>query len=334
MITIANIRSQNPTAAARYGAIRDNYSELFSDAESQDHRGRTTNSGNSYSAELVTAFLTEGAITTLQNRWAPLLAFTRDFSVDPFKPLAVGEVKHVTAGPTVLATAPSTPIANFESGDATVAAVTITPQHYSAPIHVSSYELNSGLRMENMMTIAVAKLADAIIEAAMAPITLANFATSWGSGNVITAADFGFSTMATLWGKLKKSPIKNALLDGEYLAKLLNQPTYFQAVSDGAQAYRAFGWDLIALNTDWTGASNNAVGFVCNPQAILCIAGMPVTPAAPNLTQGSFTVPGINIGVQTNQWFSLATRTAWYSFDLVFGAAKADTSAGILICSS
>jgi len=140
--------------------------------------------------------------------------------------------------------------------------------------------------------------------------------------------------MATLWGKLKKSPIKNCLLDGEYLAKLLNQPTFYQAIGDGAQAYKGFGWDLLALNTNWAGASNNAVGFVCNPQAIVCLAGLPVTPAAPNLTQGSFTVPGINIGVQTNQWFSLATRTAWYSFDLVFGAAKADTSAGILICSS
>ena len=334
MITIANIRSQHTTAAARFSAIRDNYDALFADATERDARCSVRNDGNSYSATLVTAFLTEGAITTLQNRWAPLLAFTRDFSVDPFKPLASGEVKYVTAGPTVLATSAGTPIASFESGDATVAAITITPQHYSAPIHVSSYEMNSGLRLENLMTMAVAKFADKIIEVATAPITLANFATSFGSSNVVAAADFGFSTMATLWGKLKKSPIKNALLDGEYLAKLLNQPTYFQAVSDGAQAYKGFGWDLLALNTNWAGASNNAVGFVCNPQAIVLLAGPPTTPPAANLTTGSFVVPGIGLAVQTNQWFSLATRTAWYSFDAVFGAGKADASAGLIICSS
>ena len=333
-----------PTAKARYKELRTNWEGLIKDGLARDDRRAAASpyvlNSNSYSSTLITAFLIDGAVTVLQNRWAPLRAFTRDFSTDPYKPLASGQLKTVTAGPTVQTGAASSPITNYESGDATVGVTTVNVLEYCSSVHVTSTELNSGLRMENLMTIGVAALANKIIEAATAPITLANFTAKWdvaNNTNVVTAANFGFSNLAEAWGVLQKSPIKNLILDGTYLAKLLNVPTYFQSYGESENAWKAFGWDLIALNSDWTGASNNAVGFACNPQAITCLAGLPIQP--PNvpgntLQVGSFMVPEVEMAVQTAQWFALASRTGWFSWGAMFGAAKCDGTAGVVLASS
>lgn len=334
---------RHATPKARYSALRYDWSQMIEDAIRQDavknapilRMGAMPVNSNTYSSTLVTAFLTEGATTILQNRWASLRAFSRDFSTDAYKPLAVAQHKYVTVGPTV-----QTDATSFESGDATVAPITITPHQYTSSINVSNSDLNSGLRMENLTTIAAAKLANKVIEAATAPITLANFATKADSAdgtNVITAANFTFADLAVLWGKLQKASVKNIIMDGSYLAKLLNQPTYFQQIAEGEGAYKAFGWDLIALNSDWTGASNNAAVFACDPQAIAVLAGLPlIPPAIPGntLQQSVFTIPGVEMSVQTNSWFNLAARTAWMSYDVVFGAAKMDATAGVIIATA
>ena len=293
---------------------------------------------NTYSSTLVTAFLTDGATTVLQNKWAPLRAFCRDFSTDPYKPNAVAQHKYVSAGPTV-----QTDATNFESGDSTVAPITITPHQYTSSINVSNADLNNGLRMENLMTITVAKLANKVIEVALAPVTLANFAAATaagGSGNVITAANFTFTDMSRIWGVLQKANQRFAILDGAYYAKLLLQPTYFQAVANGTDesALKAYGWDGIFVNSDWTGASNNAAAFFCDPQAIAALMGLPLTPPAGipgnTLQQGEFTIPGVEASVQTNSWFNLASRTAWMSYDVIAGFSAMDGTAGAIVATS
>ena len=225
-------------------------------------------------------------------------------------------------------------IQDYESGDSVVDHVAVDVLEYSSAVHVTSAELNSGLRMENLLTIALAKLADEIIAEAMKLIALANFTTTIGGTNVISAANFGFNDLQMLWGALQKSPIKNLVLDGAYLAKLLNVPSYFQTVGAGQGAWKGFGWDLIALNSNWTGASNKAIGFACNPQAIACIAGLPMSAGSPTLTQSTIVVPGIEIAVQQSGWFSVTSRTGWFSWGLMIGSARADATAGIVICSS
>ena len=315
-----NLTAQIPNPAERHNYLLNHWKEV-------------TNN-NTLASALRTDFLATGALTLLQNRWAPLGAFSREFSVDPIKPLAQAQIKLVTGGPTVQTGTADSPITGFEFGNATVTAIAGATAHYSSAVHVASAELNSGLRMEDLMTIAVAKLADKITEAALAPVTLANFATSFGSSNVVSAANFGFDTLQTLFGKLQKAPIKNVILDGEYLAKVLNVPSFYQPVGSTSTAWKAFGWDRICLCSNWAGASNNAVGFACAPQAVVVIAGPPATGESSTLRTTTFTIPELELTVALNEWFALASRTHWYSFDVVFGAAKGDTSAGILICSS
>jgi hypothetical protein len=226
---------------------------------------------------------------------------------------------------------------NFESGDTATADCQITPAQYTRSFHVTNYELNSGLRMDNLLDINLAVFADSIIQTATAPITAANFPTP----EIICApANFGWGNMQTGWGLLKKSPIKNAILDGEYLAQILNVPTQFQKAGAGPKdkgAWAAFGWDNIALNTNWTGADSNTRGFLCGPTAIGCLAGMPLQPPkvpGNTIDTKEIKIDGPDIYIQFNSWFDLGARTMWASFDVMFGASLLDSLAGLIIRSA
>src|SRR3989442_11398752 len=123
---------------------------------------------NSISAALKTQFLLPDAVTTLTNRFGPLKAFARDFQPDPIKPKAVAQARFVTAG----ATTQKNPT-NFESGDSTVGNVPITPSQYTTSFHVSNDELNSGLRMRDLITVNASNHAKAIWDGEIAPLLTA-----------------------------------------------------------------------------------------------------------------------------------------------------------------
>ena len=315
-------------AKARYAKMKEDWGTLIANSSALDKRRNGVQNANTYSSSLVTQFLLDGAVTQLQNKLAMLKAFTRDFSTDAYKPLATAQLKYVTGGSTTL-TNPT----NFESGDSTVSNVAITVNHYAQPFHVSDSELNSGLRMENLVNVNSRALASKIIEVCTTPITAANFT---GAPLTSTAANFGFSSLQTLWGQLQKANTKNIVLDGTFMAKLLNNPTYYQQVGDfkTSSAVSAFGWDLIALNSDWTAADAKTVGFACDPQSIGVVGGLPLSPQAASsqvLSVSTETIPDVGLSISTFRWTSLATRTEWLSYELMIGAAKLDGTAGILI---
>ena len=328
---LEDIKARYPKATARYNKLKEDWNALMTDARVRDRRNRQeVFAANTYSASLTTQFLLDGAVTKLQNKWAALKTFAQDYSTDRYKPLATAQLKYVTAG-----AAGQTNASNFESGDSTVTNTQISVSHYSQSFHVNDSELNSGLRMENLVTVNISAFADSIIGAAVAPITAANFSTF--ANIVASPTSFSWNDMQTAWGNIKKSPIHNALLDGEYLARIINVPTQFQrsGVEPGA-AWAEFGWDNIALNTNWTGAGANVRGFYCNPQAVGAVAGLPLTPPTipgATLQENTATIPGIDISIADYMWFSLATRTMWCSYDMMFGAAVLDNTAGGLITS-
>lgn len=329
---LVNIHKEHKTVTARYQAKKENWKQILDAACTRDLReGREVFASNTYSATLVTSFLMDGSVTDLQNIWAPLKAFSMDFTQDPYKPLATGVLKHVTAG-----AATQTDATDFESGNSTVAPVSVTMHQYSQSFQVSNSDLNSGLRMEDLVKINTANFANKVIEVATAPITAAIFTAT---PLISAAAAFGFSDLAQLQGQLKKSPIKNLILDGAYIARIANTPGFFQQtglVGGNTGAWKAFGWDVIAQNTDWTGAGANIVGFACNPQAIAGITGLPLTP--PNIPGGIFstttaTVPGLEASVMLSTWFNPKTRTMWSGMDIMAGFKEVDTTAGIVIAS-
>lgn len=175
-----------------------------------------------------------------------------------------------------------------------------------------------------------------------APITLANFGSTPGVTGAMApitsaAATFGFSDMSALQGALKKADIRNAILDGEYLAQISNSPSFFQragTVGGMKNAWSAFGWDLIALNTIWP-IGENVVGFACHPQAVGIVSGLPIS--APDgipgnsLQTGVAILEGADIAVQTCLWYDLGARTLCASYDIILGATAVDKTAGIIV---
>jgi hypothetical protein len=323
-----------PSGPTRFRALKAAWDGLHTHGLELDRRGQAI-AGNSYSSTLTTAFLMDGAVTDLQNRWAALAAFSVNFSTDPYKPKATGELKHVTVGSTT-----GTDLTNFETGtaaDATVVPATVVMHQYTQPFQVSNTDLQSGLRMGDLVTINSALFANKVIEVATAPITRAIFTAT---PLVSAAAAFGFSDLATLQGQLKKSPIKNLVLDGAYLARISNSPGFFQKVgtmNGNPNAWAAFGWDYIAGNSDWTGADTGVVGFACHPQAIAGVTGLPAMhPNIPGniLGQTTMVVPGIQATVAFYTWMNTATRTMWASYDIMAGFKEVDTTAGIIVASS
>jgi hypothetical protein len=332
---LPDIIRREPLAAQRHIYLKSRWDELYPDAVARDARASSrgdVQGANSFASTLVTQYLLDAAVTKLENRWASLKCYSSDFSTDPYKPLATAELKFVTAGATAQVNA-----TNFESGDSIVLPCTITPSQYTQSFHVTNAELNSGLRMENLMEINMAQFADQVVGVVNAVITAANFPTP---ALVSTPGVFGWGDMQTAFGLLKKSPIKNAILDGEYLANIINVPTQFQksgASANSNGAWAAFGWDNIAMSTNWAGADANVRGFLCGPTAIGCLSGLPVTSlfaAGHGLTQETITLPDIGISIAYHSWFSLSQRTLWNSFDIMFGASLLDGTAGILLKSA
>jgi hypothetical protein len=326
-----NIR-QESNPALRYNHMLVNWEELQTEAKAKDSRG-SVRGENSFSPSLTTQFLIDGAVTKLQNRFAALRCFTRDFSTDPYKPLATGQLKFVDATDGVV----QTNATNFESGDSTVDPCSITVNQYTRSFHVTNDQLNSGLRMDDLLDINMAVFANSVIQTVTAVMTSANFPTP---ALVRAPGNFGWGDMQTGWGLMKKSPIKNAVLDGEYIAPILNVPTQFQksgASPSESGAWSAFGWDNIALNTNWTAAEANTHGFICGPQAIGVLAGLPlISPFAEShgMKRETIKIPGIELSIAYHEWFQLAGRQLWASFDVMLGASLLDSTAGLLIKSA
>ena len=279
---------------------------------------------NTYSASLLTDILEQEAITILSDVLAPLSAFARQFSTDTYKPKSTAQAKFVTSGATTQKNA-----SDFEQGDSTVANVAIAPDQYSQSFQVSNADLNSGLRLADLAEKNCRVFGETLMDAILVPLTIVNFPTPI----VRAAAAFGPADMAECWGRVKKSPIKSAILDGEWMARILNSPVFLQEVKPGSAGWRIFGWDGVYTNTRWTGAGANVHGFFCGASALGVLAGLPIQGENRTLQSKVVTLEGLDLSVMLNSWFSLKTRSMWCSYDLVMGSALLDATCGVLLTS-
>lgn len=322
-----------------YAEVRDNYDLIMTEAQRKDVASGVRPGvmmANTYSATLTTNFLILGAVTKLSPRFAPIKLFARDNSVDPYKPRASGVMKFTSSvqdGSDVLTNA-----TNFNQSNNEIDPVTIPVNQYTAPGSVTNNDLNSGIRMEDIVIAKMNTLGSKIMQVAATNITAANFPAT---PLITSTAAFGFGNTQTLWGQLKKANIRNLILDGEYVANLTNVPTFFQVALRGDMPglwTNVFGWDNMALNTEWSTADANVRGFACDPQAIGCIMGLPLidNSGIPGgiLSVSTGTVPGLNMPLAAYMWFDLPSRTYYISFDSMFGANLLDPTAGIIIRSA
>src|SRR5208282_649691 len=199
-------------------------------------------------------FLILGATTVASSKFAALKMFSRDVTVDPYKPLATGVMKYVTtpqtAANTITGGVGNTP-ASYESANDTITPVSITVNQYTQPFAVTNTDLNSGIRLNDLVVANMANLGVKINSLMMANIKAANYSTL--SPIISTAGAFGFSFTQQLWGLLKKANRKHLMLDGPYFAKLINVPTLFQPtpVVPGSSWKNLIGYDYLALDSDW-----------------------------------------------------------------------------------
>jgi hypothetical protein len=326
---VRNLYNQNDGDPLKIAAeLLDNYSDLRRDAVDRD----IVRNENTFSASLTTNFLIARATTQASPKFAALDMFARSEDVDPYKPLATGQMKFNTT--TQSGSTTQTNATNFESGDSVVTNVPITVNQYTESFHITNSQLNDGLRLADLVDAKMADLGSKVAQVLTSNITAANFNTL--TPIIRDTGAFGFSDMQTAWGTLKKARRKNIMLDGPYLANLINIPTLFQQtpVVPGAGWKNLFGWDYVALHTEWTQAGNNILGFACDPQALGVIVGLPLMDVPGTngiLGMANGTLVSVNCPLQAYTWFNTGTRTYWGSFDLMFGAVALDTTIGMVI---
>lgn len=273
---------------------------------------------NTYDADLVVDRLADQAILVLQNKLAPLGAFSTDFGTDTMRPRATVQVeKSGTA-----ATGQTNPT-NYESGDTTNTNVPVTVSELSQSFHVSSQELMQGHKLETKAANNLHALADDIWDVCVALLDESVF-----TNTVVVAAEASIDAddLQTGWGSIAKSPQKHVILNGTAFAQFL--PTNRESFVPGAGAY---GFDGFHLATKWDAAQDaNTRGFFAGPNAIACASGLPeISGPVQNQVEDVrvITIPDLNISVQMVLWGSAATRATWVSYGVMFGAAVGDVSA-------
>lgn len=277
---------------------------------------------NTLSSSLILDTLSKRTVTTLGNKFAPLGAFAGDFSEAVMNQGQAVQVSKATAGGTT-----QTNPTNWESGDSTLGNVPITVAQYSQSFHITPLQLNNSFRLNQLFDINLQNFVNKIFDVAWDPLD----STHW-TNFIEASATFVAANLKTIWGGIAKSDVKNIMLDGSYYANFL--PATLEDI--GARTGMA-GFDGFYLNTRWTGAGTNVVGFASGPQALGFVSGLPVlddeTRADINATPISIPLgnTGKTMTVLAATWLSRATRTRWASLDVMFGANKLDNTQGYLI---
>jgi len=265
----------------------------------------------------------EMATTILQNRLAPLAAFTRQFSTKPLAPKATVQLEKVTAGGTAQTNATSfEDMTNFTG---TSDNVPVTVAQITAGGHISNAERQGGGTLDNWLEIKLGEFGDKISDVITGLLLDSTFSVGVSSA----AASFGQSELKTLWGAIGKASTKTIVLDSDLFANFLPATLQnFDPLTTGVP-----GWNHFLQQTRWTGATTDVAGFACSPTAIGVVSGLPETsPRAASMSQiGQIVLPGLGLTIQTTRWYSNVTRNDWFTFDVMFGAAVVDASALTLI---
>ena len=275
---------------------------------------------NTLDVPAVTHKLVDTAIIALPALISPLAGFTTDFSTEiyPNSRRIIG-VPKITAG-----TAVATDSADFETGDTTTTEIQVATHHYTTPFHVTNAEVLQGYKLATKATFHLNALAQKIMSVCT---TLMKTTSSFGTSDVGAYGTFTGAALAATTA-LVPSVDMTAILSSNYWAKVLPADRNgFQIMESGG-----YGFNRIYRQTAWTGADANIVGYVGDRSAIAVAAGIPETTAGIDIiAQETIQLEKLGLPIQMNLWASSKTRTLWASYDIVFGAAVLDATAGYLL---
>lgn len=278
---------------------------------------------NTFAAGLVVDYLADAVITVATTKLALIAGFTRNVGLDNLRPRATVQVKKFTAGDATVDNA-----SNFEDGAAnqsTLAATAVTVNQITKTFTVTQQELNQGFAISDLAMGSAEIFALGISKKVTAQMTAALF----GAGTVIgTAANFDSSDLPAILALAKNYRQKLLLLDGGHLARIgfAGAATSFPDARYGPLNNGFFGFNNILEQNDYTGAIANSVGFVCGQDAIAVASGLPVGMIAGEFVEQRTVELSNGLSVLLTVWYSRSTRAHMASYDIMFGAAAADTT--------
>jgi ATP-dependent protease ClpP protease subunit len=308
--------------ADRRSWLISNHSELL--RQSAIHAPQNA---NTFASGLVVDYLADAVITVAANRLALVSAFSRNVGLDNLRPRATVQVKKYTTG-----TAAQTNPTSWETNnDSTLAATSVTVNQISKNFTVTQAELNQGFSLADLAAGSADLFAYGISDVLTALMVTGNYGAVTGIGS---AANFDSSDLPAILALAKNYRSKNLILDGGHLARI--QFSGLSTASAGTVAMPdsrygplnngRFGFDVIAENNRWTSAETNTVGFVCGPDSIAIAAGLPVGMIAGEFIEQRTVTTNNGLSCLLSVWYSRASRSHMASYDIMFGAAAADTT--------
>ena len=310
--------------AERKGFLIENHSELL-----RQSAMIAPQNANTFAAGLVVDYLADAVITVATTKLAMIAGFTRNVGLDNLRPRATVQVKKFTTGDATVDNA-----TNFEDGAAnqsTLAATSVTVNQITKSFTVTQQELNQGFAISDLAQGSAEIFALGISKKITAQMTAALF----GAGTVIgTAANFDSSDLPAILALAKNYRQKLLLLDGGHLARLMFSGQLTAAAGTnpfpdsryGPLNNGYFGFANILEQNDYTGAIANTAGFVCGQDAIAIASGLPVGMIAGEFVEQRTVELSNGLSVLLSVWYSRSTRAHMASYDIMFGAAAADTT--------
>jgi ATP-dependent Clp endopeptidase proteolytic subunit ClpP len=310
--------------AERQRFLIENHGELL-----RQSRLIAPQNANTFAAGLVVDYLADSVITVATAKLAMVANFTRNVGLDNLRPRATVQVKKFTTGDDAVDNA-----SNFEDGannESTLAATSVTVNQITKTFTVTQQELNQGFSLADLAQGSAEIFALAISKKITAQMTAALF----GAGTVIgAAANFDTSDLPAILALAKNYRNKLLLLDGSHMARLQFSGQLTAAAGTnpfpdsryGPLNNGYFGFANILEQNDWTGAIANTAGFVCGQDAIAVASGLPVGMIAGEFVEQRTVELSNGLSVLLSVWYSRASRAHMASYDIMFGAAAADTT--------
>ena len=318
--------------AERNRFLVSNHSELL-----RQSRLIAPQNANTFASGLVVDYLADAVITVATSKLAMVSNFTRAVGLDNLRPRATVQVKKFTGGDD--AQDNLTDFENSSNNESTLAATSVTVNQITKTFTVTQQELNQGFALSDLSQGSAEIFALAISKKVTAVMT----STNYGAGTTIgTAANFDSSDLPAILALAKNYRQKLLLLDGGHLARLMFSGQLTAAAGTnpfpdsryGPLNNGYFGFANILEQNDWTGAIANTAGFVCGQDAIAVASGLPVGMIAGEFLEQRTVELSNGLSVLLSVWYSRATRAHMASYDIMFGAAAADTTqAEVLITS-
>jgi ATP-dependent Clp endopeptidase proteolytic subunit ClpP len=317
--------------AERQRFLIENHSELLRQSAMMAPQN------NTFTGSLVVDYLADAIITVATAKLAMISSFTRNVGLDNLRPRAIVRVKKFTAGDDVVPNA-----TNFEdsaANNSTLEATSVTVQQLTKTFTVNQQELNQGFAISDLAQGSAEIFALGISKKVTAQMTTALFGTPVVIG---TGAAFDSSDLPAILALAKNYRNKLLLLDGGHLARLMFSGQFTASAGTnpfpdsryGPLNNGYFGFANILEQNDWTGASTNAAGFVCGQDAIAIASGLPVGMIAGEFVEQRSVDLSNGLSVLLSVWYSRATRAHMASYDIMFGAAAADTTQAEVLTTS